>query len=337
MRRGFSDIAGLKEGGITLPGGAALLHNVIHCKVPLPREWETEGSSEGILSMKVMTAGTGHPDSSSGASLNAMHLYLRRLYSKCSCSRRLGGSLLGVCIFLGAFLGATPAFVWAGQADAIQELREVLRRIVPGQAPDAVEASPVPGLYEVRYGTEVFYMTAGGRYVLQGDLVDLETRTNLSEEKRSAARLRIMAGIDPATAIVFPAKGARRYVVNVFTDVDCTYCRKMHREIEEYQRRGIEIRYLAYPRSGVNTKSYYRAVSVWCSEDRQEAITFAKSGGKMARRDCPNPVEEHMAKAGEIGITGTPTLVLPDGSVIAGYVPAKQLIRILDERIGGRG
>ncbi len=216
-------------------------------------------------------------------------------------------------------------------------LQQILERIIPGQAPDAVEATPIPGLYQVMYGSELFYITGDGRYVLQGDLIDLQSRVNLSEERRSQVRRGIMADIDPATAIIFPAKGRTRYVVDVFTDVDCTYCRKMHREIDQYQRRGIEIRYLAYPRTGINTKSYYRAVAVWCAEDRQAAITHAKQGGRMERTQCDNPVEAHMAKAGQIGISGTPTLVLPDGGVIAGYVPADQLIRILDERIGEGG
>lgn len=217
-------------------------------------------------------------------------------------------------------------------AEDLSALRDVLGQIIPGEQPDAVQATPIAGLYEVVYGTDLFYISADGRYVLQGDLVDLQTRTNLSEVKRSEGRRHIMAAIDPDSAIIFRPKKPR-YVVNVFTDIDCPYCRKMHKEIDDYQARGIEIRYLAYPRTGVNTESYYKAVSVWCSKDRKAALTFAKSGGKMERKSCNNPVQDHMAKAGQIGITGTPTLVLPDGRVIAGYVPADQLIRILNERI----
>ncbi len=238
-------------------------------------------------------------------------------------------SRLVLCLILCAAPGVT-----ALAADEPAGLRQILNSIIPGEQPDSIGPSPVQGLYEVVYGTEVFYITADGRYVLQGDLMDLKSRTNLSEEKRSAARRHIMATINPATAIIFrPEK--TRYVIDVFTDIDCPYCRKMHKEIDQYLKRGIEIHYLAYPRTGANTESYYKAVSVWCSKDRQAALTFAKSGGKVERKSCNNPVLDHMAKAGQIGITGTPTLVLPDGSVIAGYVPADQLIQILDERIGG--
>ncbi len=217
-------------------------------------------------------------------------------------------------------------------AEDLSALRQVLGKIIPGEAPDSVRPTPIEGLYEVVYGSDLFYISADGRYVLQGDLVDLQTRSNLSEVKRSEARRHIMDAIDPASAITFRPEKVR-YVVNVFTDIDCPYCRKMHSEIDDYLAQGIEIRYLAYPRTGVNTESYFKAVSVWCAKDRKAAMTFAKSGGKMERKSCSHPVDQHMTKAGQIGITDTPTLVLPDGSVIAGYVPASQLIRILDERI----
>lgn len=212
-------------------------------------------------------------------------------------------------------------------------IEKVLSRIFPRQHPDTIVAAPVPGLYEVSYGTEIFYVTGDGRFLLQGDLIDLQSINNLTEEKRSVARKKIIAAIDPATAIIFKP-GKTRYVVNVFTDVDCPYCRKMHKEIDGYLREGIEIRYLAYPRSGINTPSYYKAVAVWCSPDRKAAMTMAKSGGSVEAKACNDPVRAHMARAREIGISGTPTLVLPDGSVIAGYISAKQLRRVLDERIG---
>jgi len=239
--------------------------------------------------------------------------------------RTISSSILALFFLSGIALNSQAA-------EDLSVLRDVLSQIIPGEQPDSLQVTPVAGLYEVVYGSDLFYISADGRYVLLGDLVDLQTRTNLSEVKRSEGRRRIMDAIDPDSTIIFRPEKVR-YVVNVFTDIDCPYCRKMHSEIEDYLAQGIEIRYLAYPRSGANTESYYKAVSVWCSDDRKAALTFAKSGGKMERKSCSNPVLDHMAKAGQIGITGTPTLVLPDGSVIAGYVPADQLIRILDERI----
>lgn len=240
--------------------------------------------------------------------------------------RKLSSSILVFILLAG--------FAWNSHAaEDLSALRGVLARIIPGEQPDSIQATPIDGFYEVTYGSDLFYISADGRYVFQGDLVDLKTHANLSEIKRSEGRLRVIDAIASDSAIVFSPEKVR-YVVNVFTDVDCHYCRMLHKEIDSYLEQGIEIRYLAYPRSGVNTKSYYKAVSVWCSEDRKAALTFAKSGGKMGSKTCNNPVQEHMIRAGQVGLTGTPTLVLPDGSIIAGYVPADQLIRILDERIG---
>jgi len=228
-------------------------------------------------------------------------------------------------------------FLISGLAMAASEddaaIKKTLSHVIPGQQPDSIVETPISGLYEVIYGSEILYVTGDGRFLIQGDLVDMQKKVNLTEEKRSQGRMALLESIDAATAITF-APDKTRYVVYVFTDVDCPYCRKMHKGIEAYKKLGIEIRYLAYPRSGVNTESYFKMVSVWCAEDRQAAMTKAKSGTRMPRSNCENPVLDHMAKAGQIGLTGTPTLLLPDGTVIPGYVPPDQLIRVLDERIG---
>jgi thiol:disulfide interchange protein DsbC len=182
----------------------------------------------------------------------------------------------------------------------------------------------------------VIYVSSDGRYMLEGDLYDLKNRINLTETKRRAGRAKVINAIDEKSMIVFsPEKDKVKYTITAFTDVDCGYCRKLHKQIKQYNDLGIAVRYLAYPRSGVNTPSYYKAVSVWCSADRKEAITEAKSGAKMERKDCDNPVKAHMAAAKEVGVTGTPTLVLQSGQVIPGYVEPKRLIKILDQLTQG--
>ncbi len=222
----------------------------------------------------------------------------------------------------------------AAGGDDEAAIKQTLARIIPGEAPDSIAETPVPGLYEVTYGSEILYITRDGRYLIQGDLVDLKERVNLTEEKRSEGRKAVFGAIDPETTVNFKPEKTR-YVVYVFTDVDCPYCRKMHNRIADYEKLGMEIRYLAYPRSGLNTESYYKMLAVWCADDRQAAMTRAKSGARMKRVSCENPIEDHMAKASLVGLTGTPTLLLSDGTVIPGYVPPDQLIRILDERIAG--
>lgn len=215
------------------------------------------------------------------------------------------------------------------QAPAIAAIRAALAQIIPDQKPDSIVSSPVHGLFEVSYGTSVYYVSQDGRFLLRGDLLDLNTEVNLTEQKRAQGRLKLLKTIDPDSAIVFsPAE--KRYTVTVFTDIDCDFCRKMHRNIKSYTDRGIEIRYLAYPRSGPNTRSYFKAVSVWCSADRATALTIAKSGANFDLQTCADhPVDKHMALADKLGVSGTPALLFDDGSLIPGYVPADTLSQFL--------
>lgn len=221
------------------------------------------------------------------------------------------------------------ATVVAGAGDGSDAVKAALQRVIPGMEPDRVVAAPTPGWYEVTYGTEIFYVSADGHYLLQGDLIDLQTQTNLTEDRRSVARAELVKTIDPADTIIFKPKHTR-HVVYVFTDVDCTYCRKMHSEISQYLDEGIEIRYLAFPRTGINTPSYYKAVSVWCAADRRAALTEAKAGRPVAQKTCNNPVNREMELAAKVGVDGTPTLLFPDGEVVPGYVSADHLRRLLD-------
>ena len=228
---------------------------------------------------------------------------------------------------------SASSVVMSSESDDVSKIMATLTKIIPNQKPDAITKSPVTGLFEVTYGPEIMYVTGDGRFLIQGDLVDLESKKNLTEDKRSVGRLKLIDSIDPATMITFAPKEVK-HVVTVFTDIDCPYCRKMHSQIADYLSKGIEIRYLAFPRSGLNTPSYYKAVSVWCADDRKEALTISKAGGKIEDKTCDNPVKSQMMMGTQVGVTGTPTLVLEDGTIMPGYVPPDQLSALLDERTG---
>ena len=231
-----------------------------------------------------------------------------------------------------ACLALASAPVFAGQAEDIATIEKRLSQIIPDDRPDVIRPTPLDGLYEVVYGGQIYYVTGAGHYLIQGDLLDLRAMTNLTERTRKQQRAKVLAGLDEKDMIVFEPEGPVKHVVTVFTDVDCGYCRKLHREIQTYLDRGIQIRYLSFPRTGKFTESYYKAVSVWCAKDRKTALTRAKNGEKLPRAQCDNPVDEHMAAARAVGVTGTPTLLLEDGEMITGYVPADQLARLLDRR-----
>lgn len=218
----------------------------------------------------------------------------------------------------------------AAASDELDNVTQVLHRLIPGKQPDAIADSVIPGLYQVVYGPEVIYISRDGHYVVQGDVISIDKRENLTEHLRSAARLKLIKDVDPKSMIVFAPKQVK-HTITVFTDVDCAFCRKLHSQIADYNKYGIAIRYMAFPRTGVDTESYYKAVTVWCSGDRRAALTEAKLGQALPRKTCDNPVREHMALADKLGVDATPTLILEDGSLVSGYIPPKQMSQMLDQ------
>lgn len=216
------------------------------------------------------------------------------------------------------------------EAAEIKTVKQVFKTMVGGEEPEIVSPSPIAGMYEVVSGAQVVYISGDGRYILQGDLFDISQKQNVTENARSQARKKLIDSADESTMIVFKPKGVEtKYTITVFTDIDCGYCRKLHKEIDTYLKEGIKVRYMSFPRAGLNSESYYKAVTVWCSKDQQAAITEAKSGKPMKQLDCKNPVADHMKLADAFGVTGTPTIVMSTGAVIPGYVPAKTLLQYL--------
>lgn len=233
-------------------------------------------------------------------------------------------------IFLAAvslFLVATP--LHADDA-ATAKIRAAVEGLMPGQTPDSIGPSPVAGLYQIAYGPRLFYISADGRHLISGEMFDLQQQANLTEAWRSKARQVALAATKPSM-IVYPAKGKAKHTLTVFTDIDCTYCRKMHSGMKEMNDLGITVRYLAFPRAGINSPSYDKVASVWCAADRNKAMDQAKNEDKVSKNVCAdNPVAEHLALGQAFGVSATPTLVLEDGTVIPGYLPPQRLLQELD-------
>ena len=198
-----------------------------------------------------------------------------------------------------------------------------------GRTPDSIGETPVSGLYEVVLGSQILYLTADGRYAVQGDVIDLDASNNLTENRRNDLRAATMQKVSADDMIIFPADGDAKYEVSVFTDIDCGYCRKLHSEISAYNAKGITVRYLAFPRAGLNSESYNKAVSVWCADNPQEAMTNAKQGEEVETKTCPNPVADEYQLGQQLGVRGTPSIVLNNGEMIPGYVPADRLEQTL--------
>jgi len=234
--------------------------------------------------------------------------------------------IVGRAFLLGAVLAMVSSPLLAG---AEAKIKARVEKLLPEYKVDSVDKTPVRGLYEVVMGPQVIYVSDDGRYMVQGRMIDLDSREDLTEPRRAAARKQAVNKIGEENMVIFaPAK--YDHTVTVFTDIDCGYCRKLHRDIADYGAEGIRVRYVFYPRAGVDSSSYKEAVSVWCSDDRKSALTDAKSGKKLEAKSCRNPVKEHMAVGELLGIAGTPAILLENGEMVPGYVPAKRLAAMLE-------
>lgn len=220
----------------------------------------------------------------------------------------------------------------AGAADDYPAIRKALAAVLPNAQPDQIKPTPLPGLYEVSFGAQLFYISEDGRHLVQGHIMDLATRTDLTEERQGVLRQEAVAKLGDENMIVFPASKPK-HTVTVFTDIDCGYCRKLHEEMKAINELGITVRYMFFPRSGPDTPSYHNAVSVWCAKDRRQALTDAKAGKSVPNKSCENPIKQHMALVEQFGLRGTPAILLEDGSLVPGYVPAKQLQAMVEGKI----
>ncbi|MBT8445489.1 MAG: DsbC family protein [Gammaproteobacteria bacterium] len=222
--------------------------------------------------------------------------------------------------------------VIAGEQDEnLDAVRERIAEIFDVIEPEDVGVSPIDGWYEIQKGSVVAYVSADGRYLLQGDLIDLDAGINLTDISRNDARRNLMAQLDDSEVISFAPENPK-YSVTIFTDVGCTYCRRLHSQIDEYLARGIEVRYLLYPRNGPASSEWNTSEQVWCAADRNRALTAAKLDRKFETSPCDaSIVQEHYLLGREVGLSGTPAIVFEDGTLIGGYLPAEQLAQQLEQ------
>lgn len=216
-----------------------------------------------------------------------------------------------------------------GLAVASDAIEERLEGLVPDMDLVVIAETPVDGLMQVQIGSDVVYMSQDGRYLFQGRMVDMDTQLDLTDQAKSALRAEALADLDDMDFVTFGPQEAD-YEVLVFTDPDCGYCRRLHEQMDDYSSAGIRVKYLAFPRAGIDSGSYNKLVSVWCADDRNAAMDIAKTGGTPPPATCENPVEAQYRLGQTLGVTGTPSIMTLDGGLIPGYVPPDQLISRLD-------
>jgi thiol:disulfide interchange protein DsbC len=211
------------------------------------------------------------------------------------------------------------------------KVRQAIAELAPQAQVDYFAAGPLAGFNTVIVGGQVFYVTDDGRYLMQGRLVDLKDKQDLSDQALATLRRSLLAKIPVKDRIVF-APANPKYTVAVFTDVECGFCRELHSQVAEYNREGIAIEYLAFPRAGINTPDYDKMVAVWCAADRKKALTDAKSDRPPppAPAGCVSPVKDEYITGLRAGLNGTPMILTEDGTQLGGYLPPKQLREALD-------
>jgi thiol:disulfide interchange protein DsbC len=231
---------------------------------------------------------------------------------------RLSGLAAALLI---AACGASNAF-----ADADPRL-ELLKVLPAGSKLEDLRPSPIPGIYQFVQGAEVSYLTADGKFFIDGNVYDMKSRANLTEELRAHARMALVGAVPESEMLIFSPPNPR-YTITVFTDVDCAYCRKLHSDMAELNRLGIRVRYLFYPRTGPNTESWHKAEVVWCSPNRNDAMTRAKAGAALdLNKTCgATPVKREYDLGQAVGVRGTPAILTDSGEFIAGYMPPRELL-----------
>lgn len=228
-----------------------------------------------------------------------------------------------------AILAMSAISFSAYAADDFKTVETRIRALVPNAATVAISETPVEGLLQVQINSDIVYTSSDGQYLLQGRLIDLDTRKDLTDSAKSVIRKEKMENLDKSKQISFAPENPK-YSLTVFTDIDCGYCRRLHDQIAEYNKEGIAINYMAFPRAGVGSNSYDKFVSVWCDADPRNALTLAKAGTDPAPKQCDNPVADQYQLGVDLGVTGTPALLIDDGTLIPGYMPPADLRKQLD-------
>ena len=225
-------------------------------------------------------------------------------------------------IFFGAYLSANDD----NKPENLDLVLDSLLEIFPGIESYSLDESEIDGLYTVSIGSEVIYLSKDGRFLIRGEILDLQSSINLTEERRVLGRVDLMQKIDESSMIIYEPDKIK-HTVTIFTDIDCGYCRKFHESINNYLDLGIRVRYLSFPRTGPNTISWEKAELVWCSDDRNVSLDRAKKGKRIDSQECQeNPVEYHYDLGSVFNISGTPTIVTDQGTLIVGYLPPESLL-----------
>jgi len=229
--------------------------------------------------------------------------------------------------WVSAKIVSQPKLNSTAKADNFSKVKKAVEKVL-GLRIDTVQSTPIKDLYEVMTERGIFYSTVDGSYIVRGSLFDTANNfADLTEQAMKNMRLGKLDELE-GSMIIYPAK-SEKYQVTVFTDVDCGYCRKMHKDVPKYNAMGITVRYMAFPRGGEGYPAWTAMQSLWCSDDQRKAMDELKAGVRIAPKLCPNQVPAHYQLGVEFGVSATPSLLLNDGSLLVGYSNPQELLKVL--------
>jgi thiol:disulfide interchange protein DsbC len=214
---------------------------------------------------------------------------------------------------------------FANEKDIVNNLGQY----IPNLKESDIAESSFKGIYEIILTDprlDIIYSSSDGLFIIQGDIIDLENGSNITKRRRADLAKKALTKSQDKNKIIYRAED-EKYTINIFTDVDCPYCRKLHKDISKLNELGITVKYLAFPRSGVNTESYFKSVSIWCSKDKKLVMDQAMLQIDPPSINCESPVIEHLNLAQDIGVSGTPYIFFENGINIPGYVKPKVLLK----------
>ena len=237
------------------------------------------------------------------------------------------------CVAISGLLFQSTAL---SAAENYETIRSKIQAVASSSRIVEIKPTAVPGLMEVEFDNgKAVYASSDGEYILDGTLFKLtnqgvvDIREQRIEAQLKPVRKEMITRLDTEDMVIFSPAGEVKATIYAFTDVDCGYCRKLHSEMQAYNDLGIEVRYLAFPRAGVNSHSYDKMVAIWCADDRLSAMTDSKAGRTIEMKSCENPVADQYAFGNRVGVRGTPALMTVDGELMPGYVPAPRLASAL--------
>jgi len=209
-------------------------------------------------------------------------------------------------------------------------LKDKIKHLFSDEEDISISQSPIKGLIQVIVGNQVIYFSEDGAKAIKGEIIDIETERNLTDEVKNRIRSETLKNINETELVSFKAKRKKKLEkIFVFTDVDCGYCQKFHQEIPNLNAKGVDVHYLAFPRGGMESEGAKKLKAVWCSKDRAKSMTRAKQNKIVEFKECDNPVEKHFNIGLSMGIFGTPAVYSESGNELGGYMTAGQVVKKL--------